>query len=79
MNCSNCEFNRKCSNYYICNITHLVNPKGCTYEYSTTKKICYNCKSWIGGGDFGLTCRKYYHKAYTNGFTSACDDFELRD
>ena len=79
MECSNCKFNNSDTLYSSCNITHLVNPKGCTYEYSPTKKICYNCKHWIGGGDFGLTCAKYYYKAYTNGFTSACNDFELRD
>lgn len=38
--------------------------------------ICYNCKHWIGGGDWGLSCRKDYYIASTNGFDEACEKFE---
>ena len=42
-------------------------------------KICYNCKHWIGGGDWGLSCKKDYYNCSTNGFNEGCKDFERRN
>lgn len=41
--------------------------------------ICYNCKHWIGGGDWGLSCRKDYYVASSNGFDEICDQFERKE
>lgn len=41
--------------------------------------ICFNCKHWIGGGDFGLSCKKDYYIAEINGFRKSCDLFEAKN
>lgn len=40
--------------------------------------ICFNCKYWLGGGDWGLSCEKDYHNCSTNGFDEACELFERK-
>ena len=40
--------------------------------------ICYNCKHWIGGGDWGLSCAKNYYNCSTNGFDEVCEQFERK-
>ena len=37
---------------------------------------CGDCKNWIGGGDWGLSCSKDYYIATTNPNREACDKFE---
>ena len=41
-------------------------------------RICFNCAHWIGGGDWGLSCRKDYYIATANGFKEACKLFERK-
>lgn len=38
-------------------------------------EMCFNCKHWIGGGDFGLTCAKDYYMTNANGLQRICDKF----
>ena len=64
-----------------CSITHYTNPKSCSIESDEDvkkMKICYNCKHWIGGGDWGLSCKKNYYLCSSNGFNVACDQFDRR-
>lgn len=53
-----------------CSLTHRVvdpiAPRACEYHNKdlTQEKICYTCKYYCGGGDWGLFCSheaKYYH------------------
>lgn len=39
-------------------------------------KICGNCQSYLGWGDWGLACRKHYHKLPTF-LSDACEDFNM--
>ena len=66
-----------------CDVTHCFSKyfRTCSYESEDELEkanICYNCKHWIGGGDFGLSCAKHYYITNANGFIEACEDFEGR-
>lgn len=73
--------NEKCM-VGMCSITHSVGKKSCDYIASDAEvedmNICYNCKHWIGGGDWGLSCRKNYYIASTDGFNEVCEQFERK-
>lgn len=78
MQCSHCE-------YFIdkvCDITHVINPRKCVYITNSDNvkdmNICYNCINWIGGGDWGLSCKINYYNTSSNGFDKACDNFERK-
>lgn len=85
MICSNCKFLSKNSKLNelekngICKITNICNPKACTYIKTdndvSDMNICFNCQNWIGGGDWGLSCKKDYYNCNTNGFKEACSHF----
>lgn len=75
---NNFDFNGKSYTESTCKITNRVDPKGCSINHIEDLDICYNCKHWIGGGDWGLSCRKDYYIASTNGFEKACEQFERR-
>lgn len=87
MKCKDCKY-YKVDNFffdgkeytnYTCEITHRCNPKSCIIKNDENiiyMDICYNCKYWIGGGDFGLSCKKNYYHCSANGFDKACEQFE---
>lgn len=66
----------------VCSITHVCNTKSCTYITSDEEvedmDICYNCKYWYGGGDWGLSCEKDYYNCSSNGFDEVCEQFERK-
>lgn len=76
MFCKDCEYCIDKETYTVCQVCHRINLEGCTYSNIENLKICFNCKHWLGSGDFGLSCRKNYYMTTTNGFTKACDNFE---
>ena len=81
MKCKKCEYLRErgYEGQTYCEITHICNPRKCkvdTTDNLQERKICYNCKHWMGVGDFGLSCDKHYEVCTANGFERACDDFE---
>lgn len=90
MECKDCKYknitNVKLKNGEFnmqgCLITHILNKESCDYIISDEEvddmKICYNCKSWIGCGDWGLSCMKNYYNCSTNGFNKACEQFERK-
>lgn len=90
MECKDCKYknitNVKLKNGEFtmqgCLITHILNKESCDYIVSDGEvddmKICYNCKSWIGCGDWGLSCTKNYYNCSTNGFNKACEQFERK-
>lgn len=75
------QFNMvKCLRVRACKIKSIVCPEGChdieSDDDIENMNICYNCKYWMGGGDFGLSCRKDYYNCSANGFDKACEKFE---
>lgn len=81
MECINCRYYKKLDefNNHICDITHVINTMSCPLPDDNLvpdADICYNCKYWIGGGDWGLSCFKDYYNTSTNGFNKICEQFE---
>ena len=57
-----------------------VKELGCEHynkDYSQ-EKICLNCASYLGGGDWGLACSTHYHRLPT-ALTEACEQFSPRN
>jgi len=89
MECKDCKyykvdsftFNGKKYTNRMCEITHLCNTKSCnaeSYEHIENANICFNCKYWHGGGDWGLSCEKNYYNCSANGFDEVCEQFERK-
>lgn len=89
MECVNCKYYKVDSYVFngkeyinsMCEINHLCNTISCnaeSYEQIENENICFNCKYWIGGGDWGLSCQKNYYMTSTNGFNEACEQFERK-
>ena len=83
MECIQCKYYKPLDEFHnhICDITHLRNTISCPIpsdELVAAADICYNCKHWIGGGDWGLSCRKDYYNTSSNGFNKACEKFERK-
>lgn len=84
MECKNCKYLRELNSRFansMCNITNRVNPISCTIPSDDNVEklhICYNCKHWYGGGDWGLSCAKNYYDCCSNGFRAACEQFERK-
>lgn len=61
-----------------CMLTHtIVLGTGCDLKNVdiSDEKICFNCKHYLGGNDWGLSCAKEYHKL-VDAFDEACKNFE---
>ena len=43
----------------------------------SNNNICLNCKHYLGGGDWGLSCGKDYYKL-VNALDKSCDEIERR-
>ena len=84
MECKNCKYLRELKSRFtnsMCDVTHRVNPVSCSLvsdEIVERLPICYNCKHWHGGGDWGLSCAKNYYNCSVNGFDEACGQFERK-
>jgi hypothetical protein len=79
MNCIDCKYHITSTSHSACRITNRVNPMSCTLssdEVVEQLDICFNCKHWLGGGDWGLSCRKNYYDCNSDGFREACEKFE---
>ncbi len=79
------EFNGKHYTTAACTLSHLVvvpdKEINCAYFNAdlSSENICYNCRYYIGGGDWGLFCShkdKYHHLGKFND--EACEDFERK-
>lgn len=77
MKCQECKYSFEGD---ICKITYRCCVTSCDYITNDNEVenmlICYNCKYWLGGGDWGLSCSKNYYKCSSNGFDKACKEFE---
>ena len=89
MECKDCKYNYMTTialideeyKGYSCSITHRLGTKSCNINNDNEVEdmdICYNCKHWLGGGDWGLSCRKNYYMATTDGFNEVCEQFERK-
>ena len=79
MKCKNCKYYNRYKK--MCYVTHLYNTISCnatSYEQIEKANICYNCKYWLGGGDWGLSCEKDYWNCSANGFDEICGEFERK-
>ena len=66
---------------YQCALTNaILTGKPCDlYNIDISKwKICYNCKHFLGGGDWGLACAKHY-RYLPEALTKACEDMERKE
>lgn len=83
MDCKFCKYSYAADGLYRgCKIANMLYTKSCDYitdnNQVETMDICYNCKHWIGGGDWGLSCSKDYYNTSTNGFRKVCEQFERK-
>lgn len=53
---------------------HFEQPEECEWRDFDMKahRVCGNCEHFLGGGDWGLACKKHYH-ALPNRVSKACD------
>lgn len=69
--------------YNVCDISHLCNKKSCDFIVTDSDvdkmDICYNCKHWIGGGDWNLSCDIHPYMATANGFRKACEMYDRKE
>ncbi len=87
MKCSKCRYYHVFApsssyKYTMCKITHICNPESCDLNSDEDVKdmsICFNCKHWMGMGDWGLSCSKDYYNTSSDGFGKACEKFERKD
>jgi len=66
---------------YGCKLTNtIIVGTGCDLKNKdfSNEKICYNCKHFLGGNDWGLSCKKDYYKL-VGSFDEACKDFCFGD
>jgi hypothetical protein len=77
MQCTDCNHYNKYKK--MCKVTHVANTISCpaiSNEQIDNAEICYNCQYWLGGGDWGTSCKVDYYKCSVNGFNKACEKFE---
>nr|DAE28898.1 MAG TPA: hypothetical protein [virus sp. ctmTa7] len=87
MMCKDCKYRQtyvdlKGIEFNVCSITNIGHTVSCRLENDKLIKdmdICFNCKYWIGGGDWGLSCQKNYYNCSTNGFDKTCEEFCRKD
>ncbi len=80
--CSNCQQIYEVWGSLVCScrLTNTVLlPLGCSLRDKdiSREKICCNCKHYLGGCDWGLSCAKEYHRL-VDPLDEACSDFEDR-
>lgn len=72
------------SAYVYCELTNqvLMNQKAETcdlYNKDVSEEtICFNCKHFLGGSDWGLACSKHYH-SLPRALDEMCEDGEFRE
>ena len=71
-------------NTYFCSLTGIVAvderiTENCSWYNRELEgeNICYNCKYFLGGADYGLACSKVYHRLPT-AISEPCEDFDRK-
>ncbi len=80
--CSRCSRIYDFSGVKVCNceLTHaVVLPLGCSLRDKdiSGERVCVNCRHFLGGCDYGLSCGKEYHRL-VDPLDEACDEFERK-
>jgi len=68
-------------NAHSCRLTNIILlGTGCDLKNKniSKEKICYNCKYFLGGNDWGLSCGKNYYKL-VGAFDESCEEFIFGD
>lgn len=85
--CEKCRYVAEGTNYInkqkynICTLSGRILYLNCAEDCNyynldlSNEKICMNCKYFIGGGDWGLGCKKDYYRL-PNRISKACVEFE---
>lgn len=87
--CENCSHYRETMKFYgmdcvICELTNVImaneSAQSCGFynKDMSSEWICFNCKHFIGGSDWGLACAKHYH-SLPKALSEMCEDGELKD
>ena len=89
-NCQGCRYATKSTwktakgevEVVCCRLTSIIHKLTDTCEYCnkdlSALNICYNCKHYLGGHDWGLSCAKEYMKL-VHFNDEACESFERRE
>ena len=86
--CKNCCYRGgmtkcMCHDVHVCILTHILLfqnvAEDCEYYNRDFSKedVCYNCKHFLGGSDWGLACDAHYHKLPEPG-SKICNEYERR-
>lgn len=70
-----CKLTNRCIGKYIDNVENLC------YNYNkdlTNEHICLNCKYFLGGGDWGLSCSQDYY-TLVEALDKSCEKFKRRE
>ena len=86
MTCKDCRYYQGkieilTKTYHSCALTRMVvNGEKCPlYNVDLSNSdICYNCKHYLGGNDWGLSCAKHYNRL-TEALHEVCEDFSRKD
>ena len=86
MNCRDCKYYQGDVKIherigFQCALTHnIIFSELCNLinKDLSNEKICYNCKYYLGGNDWGLSCAKHYH-VLTEALHEGCEDFYRKD
>jgi len=87
MKCKDClNYNGEYNNYFTCKLSNVLLrnditdvEKRCAYfnKDMTKEQVCYSCKYFLGGGDWGLACEKHYYNL-CHATDSKCEDYEQK-
>ena len=88
MRCNDCcNFNQENEKFISCNLTRACIKKNvpdveakCNFfnKDMSNEPICFNCKHFLGGGDWGLSCGKDYYRL-VDALDLKCEKFEHKE
>ena len=67
----------------ICELTNTILKEKCYLECElynldlSDREICFNCKHFLGGNDWGLSCAREYHRL-TEALSPMCEEAEVK-
>lgn len=87
--CENCSHYKGTFEFYgtnsiTCELTNTImvneSARNCGFynKDMSNERICFNCKHFAGGSDWGLACAKHYYKL-PRALTKMCKDGEWKD
>lgn len=87
MKCKDClNYDGEYKDYSTCKLRNVLLRKDvsgveqkCAYFNAdmTQAPVCYSCKYFLGGADWGLACKKNYYKL-CHALDPKCEEYELK-